>query len=198
MDKGMHSDGSMSPSARTAPWTCQNCTNANDAGFTTCVHCDMYHLDAREAGPLVTRLGAGVSGGRWCGQRRKSTRALRRFCNSGVPGDSDDDEGRVDEPGASGEQRSFSPAGNDGAPSNAGAVNGNMAQSRHAEKSSKVHSGPPRLKGFAKPVTGYVYERFCEKHREFKNPKPKAVRDALDAKAAAKETAEMASEPRMP
>ena len=46
-------------------------------------------------------------------------------------------------------------------------------------------SGPPRLKGYAKPVTGYIYERICEKHREFQNPKPKAVRDALAAKAEA-------------
>ena len=90
MDKGMHSDGSMSPSARTAPWPCQNCTNANDAGFTTCVHCDMYHLDAREAGPLVTRLGTEASPTIAGVDSDENRLALyRRFCNSGVPGDSD-------------------------------------------------------------------------------------------------------------
>jgi len=80
--------------------------------------------------------------------------------------------------GGGGEQATFSVGGSDPSSSN------------------EAHTGglPPRLKGYAKPVTGYVYERVCEKHREFQNPKPKAVRDALAAKAAQAAAAAAAAE----
>ena len=61
-DDGDSSDGSTSPTSAPLPaWTCQNCTNANAAGEAVCGHCAMYHLDARDAAPLVTRLGTEVS-----------------------------------------------------------------------------------------------------------------------------------------
>ena len=129
------------------PWVCQNCTTKNE-NETQCVFCATYHLDASELNPLVTRLGAEP-----CPQLHGVTNAPERqkMFHSAVPMNSSED----DEPPGSTHNSPRSPM-----PSSLSshAHNGGI---RSTTKTSN------RLKGFALPVTGYVYERECEKHRNY-------------------------------
>ncbi len=147
--------------ARVASWTCYNCTTTNDEGRAQCAHCGMYHLDSNTLGPLVHRLGAEP-----CPQLNGVTdRAGReRLFRTYAPLNSSDDEGL--DP--------LSPARGGGAAS-PGTMIHPSAASPAAPRAGLRGPGavpPNRLKGFALPVTGYIYERECEKHREFRNPPP--------------------------
>jgi hypothetical protein len=145
-----------------SPWVCENCTTKNE-NETQCGYCAMYHLDANELNPLITRLGAEP-----CPQLHGVDNVLGRqhLFHASVPMNSSDDDGGLSNP-CSPRSLMVSPpvAGTGG--SGSGSGSGSSSSSSSSNNSS---SHRHRLRGFALPVTGYVYERECEKHRNFAHP----------------------------
>ena len=129
------------------PWTCQNCTTKNEHD-AQCCFCATYHLDASELNPLVTRLAQEP-----CPQLHGVTNARERqhMFHASIPMNSSDDD----------------TGSNGNSPRYPMPTSNSITCSHSSHKSHRDRTKSNRLRGFALPITGYVYERECEKHRNF-------------------------------